>query len=99
MPPNRCRRCTSPAVPRRPGSGLTNQLVPQALMIAFPVIVRYEVPNSGPQRCLSEEDQTIQAGLLDAAYKSLRVGVQIGDRDGNFTDSTPVSAIIFKTQR
>src|ERR1700689_3894521 len=46
-------------------------------MIAFPVIVGYEVLNGGPQRRLSEEDQPLQAGLLNAADKSLRVGVQI----------------------
>jgi hypothetical protein len=36
-----------------------------------------EVLNGCPQRFLAEEDQALQAGLLDASYKSLRVGVQI----------------------
>src|ERR1700683_3175052 len=54
-----------------------DETVPQSLMIAFPVIVGYVVLNGGPQRCFSEEDQPLQAGLLDAAHKSLRVGVQI----------------------
>src|SRR6516165_733575 len=53
----------------------TDELVRQTLVIAFTVIMRDEVLNSCPQRFLAEEDHAIQAGLLDAAHKSLRVGV------------------------
>lgn len=55
----------------------TDELVCQALVIAFAVIVGDEVLNGCPQGLLPEEDYAIQAGLLDAPYKSLRVGVQI----------------------
>src|ERR1019366_90310 len=55
-----------------------DELVRQALMIALTVIVGDEVLNGCTQRLLPEKDHTVQAGLLDAAYKSLRVGVQIG---------------------
>ena len=54
-----------------------DELVPQALMIALAVIMSDEVLNGGPQRLLAEEDHAIQARLLDATHKSLRVGVQI----------------------
>jgi hypothetical protein len=47
------------------------------LMIALAVIVGDEVLNGCTQRLLPEEDHAIQAGLLDAAYKSLRVGVGV----------------------
>jgi hypothetical protein len=48
------------------------------LVIAFTVIVGDDVLNGCPQRLLPEEDHTFRARLLDAADKSLRVGVQIG---------------------
>src|ERR1019366_6384747 len=55
-----------------------DQLVRQALVIALAVIVGDEILHGCPQRLLPEEDHALQAGLLDAAHKSLRVGVQIG---------------------
>jgi hypothetical protein len=67
----------------------------QALVIAFPVIVGYEVLNSGPQRRLSEEDQPLQDSLMLRTNRSAWT-FKFGDRGGIFTDSTPVSAIIFK---
>src|SRR5215831_15168778 len=67
----------------------TDELVSQSLMIALAVIMSNEVLNGFPQRLLAEEDHAIQARLLDAAHKSLRVCVQIRDRGGSFTDSTP----------
>src|SRR5215469_2665727 len=54
-----------------------DELVRQTLVIAFTVIMGDEVLNGRPQRFLAEEDHAIQAGLLDAAHKSLRVGVQV----------------------
>jgi hypothetical protein len=36
-----------------------------------------EFVNRFAQRAFAEEDHTLQAGFLDAAYKSLRVGVQV----------------------
>ena len=54
-----------------------DELVRQTLMIALAMIVGDEVLNGCPQRVLTEQDHALQAGLLDAAYKSLRVGVQI----------------------
>ena len=50
----------------------TYELVRQALVIPFAVIVRDEVLNGYPQRFLPEADQAIQAGLLDAAPISPR---------------------------
>ena len=55
-----------------------DELVRQALMMALAVIVGDEVLNGCPQRLLPEKDHTVQAGLLDAADKSLRVGVRMG---------------------
>src|SRR5262249_15337005 len=55
----------------------TDELVSQSLMIALAVIMSNEVLNGFPQRLLAEEDHAIQTGLLDAAHKSFRVGVQI----------------------
>jgi len=55
----------------------TDELVRQTLVIAFTVIMRDEVLDGCPQRLLAEEDHAIQAGLPDAAHKSLRVGVQV----------------------
>jgi len=42
-------------------------------MMALAVIMSDEVLSSCPQRLLAEEHHAIQAGLLDAAHKSLRV--------------------------
>src|SRR6516165_8487661 len=53
----------------------TDELVRQTLVIAFTVIMRGEVLNGCPQRLLAQEDHAVQAGLPDAAHKSLRVGV------------------------
>jgi len=54
-----------------------DELVRQTLMIALAMIVGDEVLNGCPQRVLTEQDHALQAGLLDAAYKSLRVGVRM----------------------
>ena len=56
----------------------TDELVSQPLMVALVVIMSNEVLNGLPQRLLAEEDHAIQAGLLDAAYKSLRIGADLG---------------------
>jgi hypothetical protein len=55
-----------------------DELVRQTLVITLAVIVGDEVLNGCPQRFLPEEDHALQAGLLDAAHKSLRVSVQVG---------------------
>jgi len=65
-------------------------------MVAFARIMQNELANPFVQRGLPEEDHAVQAGLLDAANETLRVGVQIRDRGGSFTDFTPTSASIFK---
>ena len=54
-----------------------DEVIRQALVIALAMIMDDEVLNGCPQRLLPEEDHAIQAGLLDAADKSLRIGVQI----------------------
>jgi hypothetical protein len=66
------------------------------LMIALAVIMSNEVLYGCPQRLLAEEDHAIQTGLLDAAHKSFRVGVQIWRSRGSFTDFTPISVIVLR---
>ena len=55
----------------------TDESVLQSLMIALAVIMSNEVLNAFPQGLLAEEDHAIQTGILDAAHKSLRVGVRM----------------------
>ena len=54
-----------------------DQFVRKTLVIAFAVIVGDEAFNGRSQGLLAEADHSIQAGILDASHKSLRVGVQI----------------------
>ena len=53
-------------------------LVRQALMIALSIVVGDEILNSCPQRLLAEDHDALQPGFLDASYKSLCIGVQVG---------------------
>src|SRR5262245_10465608 len=54
-----------------------DQSVAEALMVALCVVMGYEVLNSCPEGFLPKQDQPFQTGLLDAANKSLGMGVQI----------------------
>ena len=54
-----------------------NQAVAQALVVSLAVIMSYEVLNGCSQRTFPEQDQPLEAGLLDAADEALGVGVQI----------------------
>ena len=56
----------------------TNQLISEALMISFQVVMHYEFVDSSPQCVFTEEDHSLQAVFLDTADESFRVGVQIG---------------------
>jgi hypothetical protein len=48
-----------------------DQAVVQALMMAFFVIMSDELGKGGPQRLFSEQNQAVQAGLLDTPDESL----------------------------
>ena len=61
-----------------------NQSVAQPLMVALVVVVRHEVLNCCPKGALAKQDQSFQAGFLDAAHEALRVGVQIGTSGRQF---------------
>lgn len=52
-----------------------DQTVAETLVVALAVIMQNELMNPFAQRALTEEDHTLQAGFLDAAYESLSVGV------------------------
>jgi hypothetical protein len=41
------------------------------------VIMGDEILHGAPQRLLAEEDEAVQARLLDASYKSLGVGIRV----------------------
>ena len=61
-------------------------------MIAFLVIVGYEVLNRGPQQCLSEEINRSKQDSLMLRTNHSAWAFKFGDRGGSFTDSTPASA-------
>src|ERR1700722_4788128 len=54
-----------------------DQPVADSLVIALAVLMQNELVNPFAQRGLTEENHTLQAGLLDPAHESLRVRVQI----------------------
>src|SRR4051812_4558811 len=54
-----------------------NQSVAQSLVVAFRLVMGYEVLNCCPQGGFAEQDHPFQTGFLDAADKSFSVGVQI----------------------
>ena len=54
-----------------------NDSIGQPLVVSFAMIVRHEISNGRLERRLSKQNHPVQAGLLDASHKSLRVRVQI----------------------
>src|SRR2546425_10037629 len=54
-----------------------DESIRQPLVIALDVIMRGEVVNRGPQRILSKQDHSLQAGFLDGLQESLGVRIQI----------------------
>jgi hypothetical protein len=52
-----------------------DQPIAETLVVSLAMIMRHEFVNPFAQRALAEEDHTLQAGFLDAAYESLSVGV------------------------
>jgi hypothetical protein len=54
-----------------------DDLVREALVITFGVVVRDEIVNGCPERLFSEEDHRFQAGFFDVAHEALSVRVQI----------------------
>ena len=53
-------------------------------MVALSLVMRHEVLNCCPEGALAKQDQSFQAGFLDAAHEALRVGVQIGTSGRQF---------------
>src|SRR5882672_2977831 len=54
-----------------------DQLIAQALMVAFAMIVLDELADGSPERPFTDENHLIQAGFLDRPYEALRVCVEI----------------------
>jgi len=54
-----------------------DQLIAQALMVAFAMVVLDELADGSPERPFTDENHPIQAGFLDRPYEALRVRVEI----------------------
>jgi len=54
-----------------------DQPIAETLVVALAMIMHNEFLNRFAQCAFTEENHAFQAGFLDAAYKSLRMGVQI----------------------
>jgi len=55
-----------------------DQLIAEALMVAFAMIVLDELPDGSPERPFTDENHPIQTGFLDRPYEALRVCVGVG---------------------
>ena len=53
----------------------TDELVVEALVVAFAVVMRGELGRCATNRAFAKQNQSLQARLLYRAYKSLRVCV------------------------
>ena len=69
-----------------------NQPIVKALVIPFPVIMRHERRERSVQVGFTEDDDPIQAFLLDRADESLRVRIAVGRLNGVRTTRMPPSA-------
>ncbi len=49
----------------------------EPLVIPFVVVVRDALADGATQRALADQDQALEAGVLDGAHEALRVGVQV----------------------
>ena len=71
----RCRR-------QRP-----DQAIVAPLVIPFVVVVRDALADGATPRALADQDQALEAGVLDGAHEARRVGVQVrragGESDGS----------------
>ena len=54
-----------------------DQPIAETLVVALAMIMHNEFVNRFAQCAFTEENHALQAGFLDAAYKSLRMGVQV----------------------
>ena len=52
-----------------------NDSISQPLMVSFAMMVRHEISDGRLERPLSKQNHPVQAGFLDASYKSLRIRV------------------------
>ena len=62
-----------------------DQATVEPLVIPFVVVVRDELADGATPRALADQDQALEAGVLDGAHEALRVGVQ-GRRAGGVLD-------------
>ena len=49
----------------------------EPLVILFVVVVRDALADGATQRALADQDQALEAGVLDGAHEALRVGGQV----------------------
>src|SRR5215831_17249520 len=56
---------------------LDDEPVAQSLVVALPVIVLHEFLDGLPQGSFSEQDDPLQARLLDGSHKALRASIEI----------------------
>src|SRR5712691_8785803 len=54
-----------------------DQLIAQALMVAFAMIVLDELADGSPERPFTDENHPVQAGFLDRPYEALRVRIGV----------------------
>ena len=54
-----------------------NQPVSESRVVPLPMVMSQKLMHRFPQRALAEQDQTLYAGLLDAADKAFCVGIQV----------------------
>jgi len=65
-------------VAARVGCYRRDQLIAQALMVAFVVIVLDEFGDGSPERPFTDENHSVQTGFLDRPYEPLRERVEVG---------------------
>ena len=54
----------------------------EPLVIPFVVVVRDALADGATPRALADQDQALEAGVLDGAHEALRVGVQVRQARG-----------------
>jgi hypothetical protein len=54
-----------------------DQLIIEALVVAFTMIMAQKFTNTSPKRALTEHNHALKTRLLDGPHKPLRMGIQI----------------------
>jgi hypothetical protein len=79
-------KATDPLAPSNPPSSdlasTIDQLVAEALMVAFAVVVDYELRERATEVALTQRYDPVQAFFLDRANKPLRVRIAVGASNG-----------------